>query len=113
MGYQLSLTYLWLINKLNENEIILREQNIFLKCCQPFELLIHLWKGLSSFHICNKGSLGQGAAKLLGIKDGGFKRKSAALAITAEVCASVSAPVRVGPDSNHSQSLKDSIFTAL
>ena len=66
----------------------MREKNITLKRCQPFELLIHLWKGLSSFHICNKGSLGQGAAKLLGIKDGGFKRKSAALAITAEVCSS-------------------------
>ena len=38
-----------------------------------------------SFHKINIGSVGQRAAKLLAVKLGDIKKKSAALAITAEV----------------------------
>ena len=31
-----------LLNKLYENEVILREQNLFLKCCQRLELLTYI-----------------------------------------------------------------------
>ena len=57
--------------------------------------------------------VGQRAAKLLDIKVGGLKKKSATLAITAEVCASKSARIRIRPGSNHSQSLMASNFAAL
>ena len=50
--------------------------------------MIYFGKGFRSFYTGNIGSVGQRAAKLLIVKVGGFKKKSAALAITAEVCAS-------------------------
>ena len=108
-----TFSYIWLINKLNENEIILREQNIFLKCCQPFELFIYFGKGFRSLHAGNVGSFSQMAAKLLVVKFGVLKNKSVILVITAEVCASGFSPATVGPGSNHSSSLKDGNFAAL
>ena len=44
-------------------------------------------KGFRSLNAKNIGSLGQRAAKLLAFKVGVLKKKSAALAIPAEVCA--------------------------
>ena len=58
------------------------------------------------------GSQGQRAAKLLAVKIGLLKKKSAASAIPAKMCASASAQVRVCPGLNHSQNLTDSIFAA-
>ena len=77
------------LNKPHENEVTLREQNVSLKFCQPLELLIYFGKGFRSFHTSNIGLVGQRAAKLLAVKVGALKKKSAALAIPAEVCASV------------------------
>ena len=45
-----------------------------------------------SFNAKNFGSVGQRAAKLLAVKVGLLKKKSAASAIPAEVCASVIGP---------------------
>ena len=58
-------------------------------------------------------SVGQWASKLLAVKFEGLKKKSATSAITAKVCASASAWVRVGPGLNHSQSLMAGNFAAL
>ena len=62
----------------------------------------YILKRFRSFHTGNIGFVGQRAAKLLVIKVGGLKKKSATLAITAKVCAST----------NHSQSLMDGNFAA-
>ena len=61
----------------------------------------------------NFGSVGQRAAKLLAVKVGLLKKKSAASAIPAEVCASAISPGSRTPGSNHSQSLTASNFVAL
>ena len=53
---------------LKQTEVILRGQNIPLKCCQPLELLIYIRKGLRSFHTDNLGSVGQRAVKWPAIK---------------------------------------------
>ena len=53
------------------------------------------------------GSLDQRASKLLAVKVGVLKKKSAPSAIPAELCASV-----IGLGSNYSQSLKASNFAA-
>ena len=50
--------------------------------------LIHCGKKSRSFNAKNFGSVGQRAAKLLAVKVWGLKKKSAASAIPAEVCAS-------------------------
>ena len=63
----------------------MREQNLYLKCCHSLELLIYFGKG---FHTGNIGSSGQRAAKLIAVKVGGPKKKSAISAISAEVLAS-------------------------
>ena len=65
------------------------------------------------FNAENFGSVGQRTAKLLAVKVGVLKKKSAALAIPPELCASASARVRVCPGSNHSQILKAGTFAAL
>jgi len=77
-----------------KNKVTLREQNIQLKYCQPFELLIHFGK-FKSLCSDNIGSAGQLAAKLRAFKVGVLKKKSATLAITAKVSAS-----RFSPGSN-------------
>ena len=41
-----------------ENEVILRGQNISLKCYQPLELLTHFREGIRSLHTSNIGSVG-------------------------------------------------------
>ena len=46
------------------------------------------WKGVLTFHTDNKGSVDQRALKLLAVKVGILMKKSAALAIPAELCAS-------------------------
>ena len=54
---------------------------------------IHIRKGVRSFHTGNKESVVQSAAKLVAVKVGGVKEKSAASAIAAKVSASASANV--------------------
>ena len=49
-------------------------------------------KGFISFNAKNLGSVCQRAAKLLAVKVGVLKKKSATLAIPAEVCASAFGP---------------------
>ena len=49
-----------------DHVVTLREQNLFLKWCQPLELLIDLMKATRSLHTSDMGSVGQRVAKLLG-----------------------------------------------
>ena len=53
---------------------------------------MYLFKKFRSFIAENLESVGQRAAKLLAVKVGVFKKKSATLAILAEVCASTFGP---------------------
>ena len=59
------------------------------------------------------GSVGQRAAKLLALKVGGLKKKSAASAFKAGVCASAFSPGLTSSGSNHFQTLMDSNFASL
>ena len=45
--------------------------------CQPFKMSTHFEEGFRSFNAFNVGSVGQRAAKLLAVKIGGPKEKSA------------------------------------
>ena len=74
----------------------MRGQKLSLKCCQSLEFLIHRGKGFRSFHKGSIGSVDHRAAKLLAVKVGGLSKKSAFLAITAEVSAQVR--LRLGPN---------------
>ena len=55
-----------------------------LKMLPASQYLRHLFNGFRSFSIVNMGSVGQRASKLLAVKVGGLKKKSATLALTAE-----------------------------
>ena len=57
--------------------------------------MAHFEKGFRSIDARNLGSIGQRAAKLLAVKVGVLKKKSAASAIPADLCASA-----FGPGSN-------------
>ena len=57
-----------LLNKPYVNKVILRGQNLSLKCCKALELLANIEKGIRSFHTGNMESVGQRAAKLLSVK---------------------------------------------
>ena len=59
------------------------------------------------------GSVSQRALKLLAVNVGGLKKKSAASAFTAEVCARAISPGSTSSGSNHSQTLTDGNFAAL
>ena len=60
--------------------------------------MLYFGKGFRSFHTGNIGSsVGQRALKLLAVNAGVLKKKSAALAIPPELCASV-----IGPGSSSS-----------
>ena len=73
--------------------------------------MIYFGKGFRSFYTIDIGSAGQRAAKLLAVKVGGSPKKSAAFAITAEVCVNIClAQVHLLQCSNHSQSLSSSIL---
>ena len=72
--------------------------------------LKYLFKGFRSFNTVNMGSVGQRASKLLAVKVGGLKKKSA---IWPRPLSNQSAQVRLRPGSNLSQSLTDSNFAAL
>jgi len=86
--------------------VTLKEQNLCLKYYQPLILLICFGKEFRSFFTIDIGSAGQRAAKLLAVKVGGSPKKSAAFAITAEVCVNIClAQVQLLQCSNHSQSL--------
>ena len=71
-----TFVYVRLLNKPYENEVILRGQKIPSKYCQPLELY-YIGGGLRFFHTLNIGSLGQRASKLLDVKVGDLKKKSA------------------------------------
>ena len=70
----------------------------------------YLFNGFRSFDIVNMGSVGQRASKLLAVKVGGLKKKSA---IWPRPLSNQSARIRVVPGSNHSQSLMAGHFAAL
>ena len=72
--------------------------------------LKYLFKGFRYFNTVNMGSVGQRASKLLAVKVGGLKKKSA---IWPRPLSNQSAQVRKRPGSNLSQSLTDSNFAAL
>ena len=57
-----------LLNKPYVNEVILRGQNLTLKCCQPLKLWTYFEKKVRSFHTDNVKCVGQKAAKLLSLK---------------------------------------------
>ena len=63
-----NFVYEGLLYKSNVNEVILRGQNLSLKCCQSLKLLIYKGKRFESFHKCNIRSVGQRASKLLAVK---------------------------------------------
>ena len=54
--------------------------------------MVYISKGFRSFHTGNLGSVGQRASTLLAVKVGVLKKKSAATAIPAELCASAFSP---------------------
>ena len=56
--------YVWLLNKLYENKVTFRGQNIPLNYCHPLQLILYFEKGVISFGIFDIESLGQRAAKL-------------------------------------------------
>ena len=60
-----------------------------LKCCWPLDFLMYFFKRFRSFYAKNLESVGQRTAKLLAVKAGGLKKKSATSAIPPKVCASV------------------------
>ena len=93
-----TFVYIRLLDRPYENEVTFKGQNICLKCYQSLELMLYFGKGFRSFHKGNIGFVGQRASKLLAVKVGVLKKKSAALAIPAELCASA-----FGPGSNHFQ----------
>ena len=72
--------------------------------------LKYLFKRFRSFNTVNMGSFGQRASKLLAVKVGGLKKKSA---IWPRPLSNQSARVWLRPRSNLSQSLTDSNFAAL
>ena len=84
-----------LLNKTYENEVTLTGQNPPLECCEHIEILCTVRKKSRSLNAKNFGSVGKRAAKLLAVKFGVLKKKSAASAITANACA-----IAFGPGSN-------------
>ena len=71
---------------------------------------MYFFKRFRSFNAKNLGTVGQRAAKLLAVKVGGLKKKSAAQTWPHS---NHSAQVQDGPGSNHSQSLMAGNFVAL
>ena len=72
--------------------------------------LKYLFKGFRSFNTVNMGPVGQRALKLIAVKVGGLKKKSA---IWPRPLSNQSALVWLRPGSNLTQSLTDSNFAAL
>ena len=91
----------------------MREKNISLKCCYSLKLLIHFWKGFRFFHPGIVGFVGQRASKLLAVKDGALKNKSATLAIIADMSASMSGQGSSLPGFESFSNLTDRNFVAL
>ena len=79
----MNFAYKWLLNKPYENEVNLTGQNLPIKCSQHLETYTTLKNRLISLNAEKLGSLGQRAAKLLAVKVGVLKKKSAALVIPA------------------------------
>ena len=63
--------------------LTLREQNPPLKYCQSLELLTYFEKRFRAFNAADIGFLDQRAAKLLAVKVGVLKKRSAISAVTA------------------------------
>ena len=81
-----------LLNKLYENEVTLRKQNLPLKCFKPLEMQIYFEESFISYNTFDICFVGQRAVKLLAVKFGVLKKKSAALAIPPKACASAFGP---------------------
>ena len=99
-----------LVNNLYENEIILREENLSLKFCQPLKMLIYFEEGFRAFHELDIGCVGQRTAKLLAVIIGGLRKKSVVQPNLNHMCA---ARVRFRLGQIHYQSLTDGNFAAL
>ena len=85
------LTYSYKINPF-VNEVTFTGQNPPLKCCQHLEIQYTVRKKSRSLNAKNFGNVGQRAAKLLAVKVGVLKKKSAASAIPPKMCASAFGP---------------------
>ena len=88
---------------MKQNEVYLTRQNLTKSCSW------HFLKG-RSFNAKNLRSIDQRALKLIAVKVGGLKKKSAA---QPRPHSNRLAHIRDGPGSNHSQSLMASIFAVL
>ena len=73
-------------------------QNPPLKSCQCIKKFYTIIKGFRSFNAKNLGSVSQRVSKLLADKVGVLKKKSAALAIPPELCASAFGPELSSPE---------------
>ena len=62
------------VNKHYENNVILRDQNLPLKCFQPLNMLIYFKEEFRSFQNFNIMSIGERTGKLLAVRDGGLKK---------------------------------------
>ena len=92
---------------------LLERAKPILKLLLASRYLIYFFKRFGSFNPVNIGSVDLRVLKLLAVKVGGLKKKSANSALMAIVCASVFGRVRLCPKSNHYQILTDSNFAAL
>ena len=63
-----------LLNKPYVSKVILRGQNLPLKCCQHLKMLIYFEERFRSFHTINIKSVGQRATKLSAFEVGGLKK---------------------------------------
>ena len=67
----------WLLDKPYENEFILREQNLSLKCCLLLEEVLFNLRRFRYLHTSNIESVCQRAAKLPAVEVRGLNKKSA------------------------------------
>ena len=95
---------------MKQNEVYLTGQNLTKSCSWPLDFSYTCCKGFRSFNAKNLRSIDQRASKLLAVKVGGLKKKSA---IWPRPLSNQSARVRLRLGSNLSQSLTDSNFAAL
>ena len=102
-----------LLNKPYQNKVILRENKISSKWCQPLKLLEYFGGRFRCHHTINKGSLGQRSAKWLAVKVGVFKKNLPLCPLQPKCLQARLAQVWIRMCLNHSQSLTDGKFAAL
>ena len=108
-----TFAYIRLVNKPCENEVVLREQNISLKCFQPLELLMYFGRVVRSLQKSNIGSVGKRAVSYE-LSKWDFSRKSLPLwPLEPKIAQRVSFRIQVRLGSNHSQRLTDKKIAVL